>query len=151
MKHVLSFTVAGACGSWVAALVAAPLVAGAWPLAAGLVYALGALICHQQPDRSFFAGGVQLPVCARCFGLYAGAALGAMGWWGWRLARASQARVPAPGPRLVALAAVPTGVTVASALTGLGDPSNVWRALLAVPLGAAAGAVVGAVASRDLK
>ncbi len=143
--------VAGACSAWGAAVVAAPLVAGTWPLAAGLVYAIGALICHQQPDRSFYVAGAQLPVCARCFGLYAGAALGALGWWGWRLARASQIHVPVPGPRLVALAAVPTGVTVAGALTGLGDPSNVWRALLTVPLGAAGGAVVGAVASRDLK
>lgn len=151
MKHVLSGLVAGASGGWVAALVAAPLAARTWPMVAAVVYAIGALICHQQPDRSFHVAGAQLPVCARCFGLYAGAALGAIGWWGWRLAGASRTQVPAPGARLVALAAVPTGVTVAGALTGLGDPSNLWRALLAVPLGAAAGAVVGAVASRDLK
>ena len=35
------------------------------------VYQLGSLICHQRPERSFHLAGVQMPVCARCFGLYA--------------------------------------------------------------------------------
>ena len=26
--------------------------------------------CHQRPDRSFFLFGKQLPLCARCLGLY---------------------------------------------------------------------------------
>lgn len=38
-------------------------------------YAVGSLICHQRLDRSFVAFGVQLPVCARCTGLYVGAAV----------------------------------------------------------------------------
>lgn len=28
--------------------------------------------CHQMPERSFFIGGRQLPVCARCTGVIAG-------------------------------------------------------------------------------
>ena len=27
-------------------------------------------ICHQRPDRSFFIGDWQLPLCARCLGVY---------------------------------------------------------------------------------
>ena len=40
------------------------------------VYALGSVICHQRPERSFHLWAAQLPVCARCAGIYAGAALG---------------------------------------------------------------------------
>lgn len=28
--------------------------------------------CHQMPERSFFVGGTQFPVCARCTGVIAG-------------------------------------------------------------------------------
>jgi len=35
------------------------------------VYAAGGVVCHQLPDRSFLLWGHQLPVCARCTGIYA--------------------------------------------------------------------------------
>lgn len=37
---------------------------------------LFAHVCHQIPDRSFHVGGVPLPVCARCTGIYFGFLLG---------------------------------------------------------------------------
>ena len=47
------------------------------PLVPGLHLAFGA-VCHQAPERSWQWFGVALPVCARCFGLYAGALAAAL-------------------------------------------------------------------------
>lgn len=35
-------------------------------------------VCHQRPERSIYLGGVPMVVCARCFGIYAGAWMGIM-------------------------------------------------------------------------
>ena len=35
-----------------------------------------ALICHQRAERSFWIFGAPMAVCARCFGIYLGAAVG---------------------------------------------------------------------------
>jgi hypothetical protein len=42
---------------------------------AAAVYTLGGIICHQRPERTFHLGSIPLPVCARCTGIYAGAAI----------------------------------------------------------------------------
>lgn len=34
------------------------------------------LVCHQRPERSFWAFGAPIAVCARCLGIYIGAAIG---------------------------------------------------------------------------
>ena len=45
----------------------------AWHPLGLVVYGFGQVVCHQRVDRSFLLGGVPLPVCARCTGIYAGA------------------------------------------------------------------------------
>ena len=42
------------------------------------VYAFGSIVCHQLPERSFHLWGAQMPVCARCTGIYVGAALASL-------------------------------------------------------------------------
>jgi len=102
--------------------------------AALAVYGIGAWICHQRPDRSFQLWAMQMPVCARCTGIYLGAALAAVassvagygsGWSStrWRA--------------VIAIAAVPTLVTLAVEWTGGGTPSNVVRGVAGLPIGAA--------------
>ena len=63
---------------WVVLLVATPVLPG-WAGAA--VYGVGSFICHQLPDRSFHLAGFQLPVCARCMGIYAGVSCGMAYAW----------------------------------------------------------------------
>lgn len=146
----LGWVVAGATVAWVAVLLGAPYLSQASGGAVGLVYVVGGLICHQAPDRSFHVAGAQLPVCARCLGLYLGGAAGAVLWMvgPWRRWRPLRREVAV---MLLATAAVPTAVTVAGALAGLGDPSNAWRAVLALPLGLAGGGIVAAAATSHLK
>ena len=148
-------------GLWVAGLVAAPLPGssdhGLRPLLAAGMYAAGAIVCHQRPDRSFYLAGAQLPVCARCLGLYVGGLLGAIAWviaagpGTARSDRVQRVLQPTVLRWVVACAALPTVVTVITASFGWWDPANAPRALLAVPLGIAIGGVVCAVASRDLR
>jgi uncharacterized membrane protein len=131
-------------------LIAAPLLASTADGLVATLYVAGSLICHQRPERSFHIAAAQLPVCARCLGLYMGGAAGLLIW-----AVASRRR-QAAWPRRAALttlaaSTLPTAATIASAWLGLGDPANAWRAALALPLGAAGGLVVGAATTNHLK
>ena len=130
---------------WTALIVTAPLALHS-RVAAGpatFVYAASSLICHQRPERSFRIGGVQMPVCARCSGLYVSGALGSiLAWSGRRRTRApSSGRLQAvsTGGVVLAIAALPTAVTFGLEFVGLLKFSNAARALAALPLGVVAG------------
>ena len=118
-----------------AALAAGPGVPAAVQVGAALPYAIGAVICHQQPARSFALWSHQLPVCARCTGIYAGAAL-------VTLAAALRSPVVRRRRTLLLLAALPTIATlVFEWSTGI-TPSNLLRAITGVLLGAAVAWVI---------
>lgn len=118
--------------------------------AAAFVYFAGSVVCHQIPERSFLTAGRQWPVCARCAGLYLGVAAG---FAAWLVVRRFTARRFAARPMLVALAvmAVPTAVSWATGVAGIWDGTNGIRFVLAAPLGLTAGAIVAAVAAKDLR
>jgi len=137
--------------AWAAWLAVSPLAAAQasqswilWSVAA--TYRAGRLICHQQPGRSPRVGGVQTAVCARCLGLYEGAAAGAAAGLVWARRR-SDARTGAR-QRLAAVkwllagSAVPTvALWLAEHAAGVGV-GNAIRFAGGLPLGAAAAAFV---------
>ena len=135
--------------AWLLLLAAAPFLTTP---AAGVLYTAGALICHQLPERSFHLQGIQLPVCARCIGLYGGAAAGSVAG-AVTIARRWLARRPHLWTRSMKWLA--TGVAAAPTLAtfalewGFGWPmSNDMRAVAALPLGfAVAFVVVSALAT----
>lgn len=145
-------------GLWAVMLVATPYLLGhshargAGAVAAAVTYVVGGVLCHQQPTRSFHLWDTQMPVCARCSGLYMLAPLGvvlALGSGG----RRSGSRTPAAGSRgswpipvlrvALLVAAVPTLVTVGAELMGFSQPANVVRGVSAIPLGISVTWVVG--------
>ena len=111
-------------------LALAARITGRAPLASGVVYVVGSVICHQRSERSFHTDGHQWPVCARCAALYLSAPFGALFAWRRRLNAASAATV-------LAVTAIPTVVTLAVEWVGLSALSNVIRAVSALPAGAA--------------
>ena len=112
---------------WVVLLFAAP----------ALLFPIGHFICHQRPERSFFIGGQQLPVCARCTGLYLGAALAIP--LGLIAAVAASSR---SNRRILLVAALPTLITWTLEFAGIMTFSNVVRFVCALPLGFAASVLV---------
>jgi uncharacterized membrane protein len=118
-----------------------------------LVFTVGGVICHQRPERSFFLDGHQFPVCARCTGLYVSAAIGLVSWFGWKLAQRWRpfSIDPRTALQLLTIAALPTGLSVATGAIGWWDGSNITRALIAIPFGISAGAIVAAVSTKDLR
>ena len=99
-----------------------------------MVYSGAGLICHQRAARSFHFAGMQLPVCARCAGLYISGAFGAA--LAYVLSR--HPRVPSNTRAVLVLASFPTVLSVVLEWTAGVDPTNVGRALCALPLGASA-------------
>lgn len=113
---------------------------------AAAVYAVSSLVCHQRPERSLHVGAAQMPVCARCAGLYAGAAAVAVIT---RLGR----RPPAGGLQAarwrLAAAAAANFFTVLAEWAGL-PVGNGARLAAGAALGAAAGwAILALLWERD--
>jgi uncharacterized membrane protein len=135
---VLFRALAGASIAWAAALPLATLAASRAQngslvyLFTLAVYGIGSVVCHQLPARSFHLWAAQMPVCARCTGIYAGAAFAAL------VALTSLGRAfRHDNPRIaVALASAPTVATLVYEWTSGVTPSNWIRAVAGACLGA---------------
>ena len=93
-------------------------------------------VCHQLPDRSPHLGGVALAVCHRCYGVYWGLLLGALGYPFLRQAAAFRSRY---AHLLLPAALLPPGVDWLAGLLGLWVNTPLSRILTGSIFGLAAG------------
>ena len=128
-----------ATATWACALVLAPFLATRAHASAfgtafvAAVYAVGSIVCHQLPERSFHLWSVQMPVCARCTGIYVAAAASAP----VALRCAATVRRSRANRVMLALALVPSSMTLVYEWTTGVAPANWIRFLAGVPIGAA--------------
>jgi uncharacterized membrane protein len=133
-RRVGQQALSGGIWLWVVALVLAP----------SMLMPAGALICHQRPERSFVVDGRQMAVCARCTGLYAGAAFAVP------VALIAAASIASHRARWIMLmAGLPTLITWSLEFAGLAQFSNAIRFAAALPLGASAAWLVLGVLAED--
>jgi uncharacterized membrane protein len=122
-----------------------PRGTGAWHAFALGIYGFGSAICHQRVERSFHLFGAKLPVCARCTGIYVGAAIVALPYVVSGFSRTRKVRLKADTTTvriLLALAALPAALTLVYEWTTGVVPSHAVRAATGVVLGAAAAVIV---------
>jgi uncharacterized membrane protein len=99
-------------------------------LAAWAVTQFFSVVCHQDPGRSFWLAGAPVAVCARCLGIYLGAAAGA-----W---------LRMPHARTLRLVLVVAGLNAIDVLAEIAGFHGSWTAARFV-LGGALGVAIGAL------
>jgi uncharacterized membrane protein len=155
----IAFVLAAAV--WAALLVVAPFLASrphASTFGAALtlaVYAVGSGLCHQLPERSFHVWAAQMPVCARCAGIYFGAAMTAVLGAGARGFQPSDNRSPKAlvlqkSRLIVALAALPSAATLVFEWSTGHTPANWIRFAAGLPLGVAVAWLVRSAAENQV-
>jgi uncharacterized membrane protein len=139
MPMVLRRAFVAAALVWAALLVAVPFIASrAHATSPGTVlvvavYGIGSLVCHQLPARSWRLWTAQMPVCARCAGIYGGAAAASV----LLLVGRARGSVHTHRARIaVALAALPSLATLVYEWTTGVTPSNALRFAAGIPIGA---------------
>lgn len=97
------------------------------------------LVCHQHPDRCFWILGAPVAVCARCFGIYLGAAIGL-------LLRTSRT----VALRLLVVASSLNALDVATELAGLHGNWTIVRFALGMMLGVAGALLIASSLPENL-
>jgi uncharacterized membrane protein len=148
-----SWLIAGLAAAYVLALAALAFLPGAT-----LVQRLSILdggVCNQLVEHSYFPAGQQLPLCARCTGMYMGFAAATL--WMWGAGRLRAASFPGRGVVLIlGLAVVVMGVDGFNSLftdlhlPHLYQPQNTLRIATGLGTGVAMAAFIIPVANTLL-
>lgn len=98
---------------------------------------IGSAVCHQMAERSFIFEGMQMPLCARCTGIYIGAFF-AFCFFFWKKRLQAGKSFSLQQAVLTALAILPFGAD------GLGSYLGFWESsqLMRILTGSAVGAIV---------
>ncbi|MCL2491316.1 MAG: DUF2085 domain-containing protein [Coriobacteriia bacterium] len=115
-----------------------------------ILHLLGFGLCHQMPERSFIYGGVQLPVCARCTGMYVGITITLVLLF--VLYKGAQ-RVGLPSTAFFVAAAIATfaiGFDGFGSYLGFYETNNFARILTGIMFGSAMGVVLYAILIESL-
>ena len=98
---------------------------------------MGSAICHQMAERSFLFHGMQMPLCARCMGIYTGVFF-AFCFFFWKK------RMQAGKPLSLQQAVVTGAAILPVGLDGVGSYIGFWESsqLMRVLTGSLVGAVV---------
>ena len=89
------------------------------------------VLCHGMPQRCLEIAGVPMPICARCFAIYAGLAAGIVIFWILPLLTAGAARY------VLIAAAIPMAIDGLTQLAGLRESTNLIRIATGLAVGAA--------------
>ena len=98
---------------------------------------MGSAVCHQMAERSFIFDGMQMPLCARCMGIYTGVFF-AFCFFFWKK------RMQAGKPLSLQQAVVTGAAILPVGLDGVGSYLGFWESsqLMRVLTGSLVGAVV---------
>lgn len=139
---------AGAAVLWALALPLAsfaasrPAPANGWYAIAVGLYAAGSLVCHQLPARSFQLWAAQMPVCARCTGIYVGSALAVIVLMALDTSLAIRGNDRRRTIATLVVSSLPTATTLVYEWATGQPSSNLIRALAGAPIGAAVASMV---------
>lgn len=98
---------------------------------------IGSAVCHQMAERSFMQNGIQMPLCARCTGIYSGAFF-AFFYLFWKKRTQADKPFSLPQTMLTAAAILPIGIDGVGSYLGFWESNSFLRILT----GSIAGAVV---------
>ena len=116
---------------WILLLLLGPVLCLVTPehvLLIKVYYSLLHLICHQKPERSYFFLGFQLPVCARCIGLYTGSLIGLLLYPLFK----SLSNIRIPNLKYYFLFLTPMAIDGICQTIGLYTTSNIFRTIIGI-------------------
>lgn len=110
------------------------------PISGLLIYKAFRLLCHQKPERCFYAFGHPMAVCSRCFSVYASFLTIGLAFAAWRaLTKRHWEEIPL---WMLGVLAIPMALDGLTQLVGLRESTQVLRTITGTLVGTGVGLFV---------